>query len=68
MNTAVYIESVGTGFGGIVLEIQHEWGSDYDVQCGGWGSQPEETWLSEHVLAPYKNRRVRVTIEELESG
>ena len=55
-----------TVFEGIVLEVKHDWGADYDVQSGGCGNQAKDTWLSEHVLARFKNKRVRVTIEELE--
>jgi hypothetical protein len=57
-----------TTFEGRVLEIEHDWGVDYDVQNGGWSSDgPDnpDTWLREHVLARFKGKRVRVTIEEL---
>jgi len=38
----------------------------YDVTRGGWNSDPgPDTWLTEHVLARFTGRRVRVTIEDL---
>lgn len=54
-----------TIFEGDVLEIKHDWGVDYDVQSGGWGGRAPDTWLCEHVLARFKGKRVRVTIEEV---
>ena len=50
-------------FEGDVLKIEHDWGADYDVQAGGWSGQSPDTWLSEHVLARFEGKHVRVTIE-----
>jgi hypothetical protein len=58
-----------TVFEGEVLEIKEDWGVHYEVQNGGWnwqGPDAPDTWLSEHVLARFKGKIVRVTIEELE--
>ena len=57
-------------FGGDVLEIKEESGVRYEVHNGGWnwqGPDAPDTWLSEHVLARFKGKVVRVTIEEIPS-
>jgi hypothetical protein len=41
-------------------------GVEFDVQRGGWNFDPgPDTWLTEHVLARFEWRRVRVTIDHL---
>jgi len=55
-------------FEGDVLRIRHDWGDDYDVQAGGWNGEPEDTWLSEHVLRRFEGKRVRVTVEVVTNG
>jgi hypothetical protein len=57
-----------TVFEGDVVEITTDHGVKYDVQNGGWWSIPgPDTWLCEHVLARFKGKRVRVTIEQIET-
>jgi hypothetical protein len=42
------------------------WGIEYDVTRGGWDLDPgPDTWLTEHLLARFEGRRVRITIEDL---
>jgi hypothetical protein len=58
-------------FEGDVLEIEDEAGTRYDVQNGGWnwqGPDAPDTWLSEHVLARFKGKQVRITIEEIQGS
>ena len=58
-----------TVFEGRVLDIEYDWGVAYDVQNGGWasdGPDSPDTWLSEHVLARFSGKRVRVTVEVLD--
>jgi hypothetical protein len=59
-----------TVFVGDVLRITDDNGetTGYEVQNGGWnweGLDAPDTWLSEHVLARFEGKRVRITIEEL---
>jgi hypothetical protein len=45
---------------------EHAGGIEYDVQRGGWNFDPgPDTWLTEHVLARFEGRRVRITVEDL---
>jgi hypothetical protein len=38
----------------------------YDITRGGWNFDPgPDTWLSEHFLAPFNGRHVRITIGDL---
>ena len=65
-----------TVFEGDVLRLQKRqvacgprgertWDS-YDVTRGGWNFDPgPDTWLTEHVLARFNGRHVRITIEDL---
>jgi hypothetical protein len=60
-------EEPGRGvFEGRALKIDHEWGSDFDVQAGGRDGEQPDTWLSEHVLKRFEGKRVRIIIEELD--
>jgi hypothetical protein len=63
MNGVLHEEPDRSVFEGDVLKIEHDWGADYDVQAGGWSGQSSDTWLSEHVLARFAGKHVRVTIE-----
>jgi hypothetical protein len=66
MNGVLHEQAGKSVFEGSVLQIEHDWGVDYDVQSGGWDGQPADTWLSEHVLRRFTGKRVRITIEELD--
>ena len=65
MNGFLHEEPERSVFEGEVLKIENDWGVDYDVQAGGWNGQGPDTWLSEHVLARFTGKHVRVTIEVL---
>jgi hypothetical protein len=39
-------------------------GIEYDVTRGGWDLDPgPDTWLTEHLLARFEERRVQIAIE-----
>jgi hypothetical protein len=63
MNGVLHEDLHRSVFEGDVLKIEHDWGVDYDAQAGGWSGQPPDTWLSEHILARFEGKHVRVTIE-----
>ena len=56
-----------TVFEGLIAEIKHKWGVDYNVQNGGWNGEAPDTWLTEQVLKRFEGKNVRVTIEEVPS-